>query len=485
MVILIADDDRLARFQLKSLLCELDAETLIIHEAANGKRLVEECRLHRPDVAFVDIEMPQMDGLSAIEECRRICADTQFVIISAHSDFGFARRGIALQVADYLLKPIESEQLEHLLAKLRQQLAHTRRGINTDFGVRAAQCLQLWEEIGRCEAADPCQGRSGCYFGYRFYIDCAPGGTAYGSAYLKLTEALQGLSTELAGQRVRSLIWEPKQAGLDFIIFCAAPPVQISARLEALCRRLSGSGLCVTCLCAQGATLWALYTQMNAGDEQQALRFGAAGELRALDELHFPSAALELFHAADELAASFHEADGLRYEKALATLKGASSGAAAIDAARFTRLLGTCLGAELVWDGQFGALAAQLMAHKARIYKAGGGPGDKMDRVVDYVERHYMEDISVVYLAERLGMTPNYFSTVFHERMGQTFSAYITGVRIEHAKQILLSRPDVRVREVAVMVGYYSPRHFSGVFKKLTGCFPSEFRESAGGQERA
>ena len=140
--------------------------------------------------------------------------------------------------------------------------------------MRAAQCLQLWEEIGRCEAADPCQGRSGCYFGYRFYIDCAPGGTAYGSAYLKLTEALQGLSTELAGQRVRSLIWEPKQAGLDFIIFCAAPPVQISERLEALCRRLSGSGLCVTCLCAQGATLWALYTQMNAGDGQQVLRFG-------------------------------------------------------------------------------------------------------------------------------------------------------------------------------------------------------------------
>lgn len=60
-----------------------------------------------------------------------------------------------------------------------------------------------------------------------------------------------------------------------------------------------------------------------------------------------------------------------------------------------------------------------------------------------------MEEISVVSLAERVGLAPNYFRTVFHERMGQTFSAYVTNVRIEHAKQILFTHPEIRVCEAA------------------------------------
>lgn len=60
-----------------------------------------------------------------------------------------------------------------------------------------------------------------------------------------------------------------------------------------------------------------------------------------------------------------------------------------------------------------------------------------------------MEEISVVSLAERVGLTPYYFSTVFHERMGQTFSAYVTNVRIEHAKEILFTRPEIRACEAA------------------------------------
>lgn len=108
MVILIADDDRLARFQLKSMLCDMGMEDMVIYEASNGKKMVEQCRRYAPDIAFVDITMPQIDGLSAIEQCRQYASDVQFVVVSGHSDFSYARRGIALQIADYLVKPIET-----------------------------------------------------------------------------------------------------------------------------------------------------------------------------------------------------------------------------------------------------------------------------------------------------------------------------------------------------------------------------------------
>lgn len=87
-----------------------------------------------------------------------------------------------------------------------------------------------------------------------------------------------------------------------------------------------------------------------------------------------------------------------------------------------------------------------------------------------------MEGLSVVYLAEKLQLTPNYFSKIFHERVGMTFSDYITDVRIKNARRILMTSPDVKVRDVAIMVGYYSPRHFANIFRRLTGCNPSDYR---------
>ena len=163
MLILIADDDRLARYSLKSMLHDLDDGTFMICEATNGKTLVEQCRRLHPDVAFVDISMPHMDGLTAIEQCRQCSEDTQFVVVSGHSEFDYAKKSISLQVADYLVKPAEPKQLEALLKRLSQRLAHTRRNLNMDFQVKVLENCQLWEEIGYCKLTDPCAGQQGAY----------------------------------------------------------------------------------------------------------------------------------------------------------------------------------------------------------------------------------------------------------------------------------------------------------------------------------
>ncbi len=92
-----------------------------------------------------------------------------------------------------------------------------------------------------------------------------------------------------------------------------------------------------------------------------------------------------------------------------------------------------------------------------------------------------MQDISVVQIADKLGMTPNYFSRIFHESTGQTFSAYLAILRINQAKRILSTRLDIPVKDIALMVGYFSSRHFSKVFKTITGVSPSEFRDQSKG----
>lgn len=479
MTILIADDEKLARFQLKSMLCAAEPDDLMIYEAANGVKLVEQCRRYRPDVAFVDIRMPQMDGLAAIEQCRSYGMDTQFVITSGYSDFAFAQKSISLQVADYLLKPVDADELHALMQRLREKLHESRRELTRDFSLRVVRSFQLWEEVGFCPAEDPCAALTGEYFGFRFYLDCLPDAEEYRPAYLKLNDALQSLSRELAAQRILSALREPKEAGLDFIVYCdRRSSEQLRRRLEQLCRSLSQSTLAVSCLSVSAPELWSLFRATKEAAEQEEVRFGASGAVCALEALRFSPQERALLRAVSDLAERFQEADEAGYNKALERLAAMPDSAAAhIDFRRMTTLLGVCVGGKFSC-GSVAELVRLLKKHRAHLYRSETNRrADKITYITDYVEKHYMEEISVVYLAEKLQLTPNYFSKIFHERVGKTFSAYITEVRIRHARRILLTRPDVKVRDVAVMVGYYSPRHFANIFRRLTGCYPSDYRD--------
>lgn len=486
MMILIADDDRLSRFQLKSMLCELEADDLMFCEAANGKTMVEQCHILRPDIAFVDIEMPKMDGLSAIEECRRCCADMQFVIITGHSDFDFARRSISLQVADYLLKPIEPVRLKALMDDLHRRFLKTRRNLNMEYCVQVAQNLQLWEEIGVYETSDPCSGLDGCYFSYYFYIDYPPDVDEYRQSYQTLTESLRNITEKLTIQCIRSMVWEPKHAGLDFLAFGTDSQAdQIEIHIRSLLDHFPWNRVCVTCMKRSAPNLRALLMARKDDEALASLRFAAKNGICAVEGLHLPLQTQNLLEILDNLVSTFHQADGYQYDKALDRLQTVGDDAVKpIDSDRLVKLLGICMGGNIRWDGNLHSLMRQLRAHKAAMFSGNAfAKTDKISTAVSYIEQHYMEDISVIHLADKLQVTPNYFSKVFHEQTGQTFSTYITQVRIEHAKQILLTRPDVKVRDVAIMVGYYSARHFSSVFQKLTGRFPSDFRDQAGVEE--
>ena len=120
MVILIADDDRLVRFTIKSILGEiLEDSGNIFLEAANGRDMIRLCREGKPDVAFVDIRMPYLDGLNAIAECRKYSEWTEYVVVSGYSDFTYAQTGIRLGITEYLLKPVDEEQLRQVVEKLK------------------------------------------------------------------------------------------------------------------------------------------------------------------------------------------------------------------------------------------------------------------------------------------------------------------------------------------------------------------------------
>lgn len=81
-------------------------------------------------------------------------------------------------------------------------------------------------------------------------------------------------------------------------------------------------------------------------------------------------------------------------------------------------------------------------------------------------------------MAASVNLSPNHFSTIFSQEMGQTFIEYLTSVRMEKAKGLLRST-SMKTSEIAYAVGYKDPHYFSYLFKKTQECTPREYRAGA------
>ncbi len=128
--VLIADDERLIREGMSTLIDWDNLGFSVCCQAANGIEALELIREHKPDLLLVDIQMPQLNGLQLIEKAREIKSDLLFVIISGHDEFDFARKAINLGVKDYILKPIREAMLRETVSKIRDELMQNRQRQN-------------------------------------------------------------------------------------------------------------------------------------------------------------------------------------------------------------------------------------------------------------------------------------------------------------------------------------------------------------------
>ena len=121
MRILIVEDEERLRTGLKHLIESIGPDFKVVGAAANGVEGLERIEQLWPDVVFVDIRMPEMDGFEMIERATSGSAHPfkgAFVIISAYSNFSYVRRALRQGVADYLLKPVSYQEVEQVLFRL-------------------------------------------------------------------------------------------------------------------------------------------------------------------------------------------------------------------------------------------------------------------------------------------------------------------------------------------------------------------------------
>lgn len=120
--IVICDDEPILRNGLKSWVEKSGLPLEVSGAAANGIQALELIVKQRPFIALMDINMPGMAGLDVVEEVQNREIKTRFIIISGHDEFQYARRACHLNVVDYLLKPIDRNELLVILQKVLKQI---------------------------------------------------------------------------------------------------------------------------------------------------------------------------------------------------------------------------------------------------------------------------------------------------------------------------------------------------------------------------
>lgn len=123
--VLIADDVQETRRNTRLMLATID-HVEVVAIAANGLQAVQLAKEHHPDIVLLDINMPEMDGLTAFRNIVQIHPDIGCIILSAEKDTTTLRTAISLGVQEYLIKPFTIDELEVAIARVNDKVEETR-----------------------------------------------------------------------------------------------------------------------------------------------------------------------------------------------------------------------------------------------------------------------------------------------------------------------------------------------------------------------
>jgi two-component system LytT family response regulator len=137
--ILIADDEPLARERLRKLL-SAEPQIDLIGECSNGREAVEAIRKESPDLVFLDVQMPELDGFGVLQELEK-SERPAVIFVTAHDKF--ALRAFEVHALDYLLKPFDRERFQTALHRALEHLQkHTTRELNDRLSALLADVRQ-------------------------------------------------------------------------------------------------------------------------------------------------------------------------------------------------------------------------------------------------------------------------------------------------------------------------------------------------------
>lgn len=506
MKIVIVEDEIRIREGIVKLLGKIGEEYLVVGEACDGKEGLKLCQKETPDLIITDIRMPEMDGIEMLAEYYRLGFKSKAIVLSAYSEFEYARGAMKLGVTEYLLKPISLMDFSNALENIKVQIHE--------------ESLKKPEKIGTLEQTfrDFFYGNTNLddaakeYIETVYHIDtkksvwmvCTYLGNQYEENSEKCIRLLKGMFDSQEG--ISYVILDDQyRKSLLTIVYEYKDIHELERWLQYRILQHDADGLVFGCIEAESPLFMKeafekLFPYMDwyiSFDKEVLISFPKITQVQTVfctypmdveNKMRMALCGTDISKI-NKAAESFHSAfaDGKIYEpkeikesyvrflwfvmeiaKDLGKLKNRKI--------ERQKLLERIMNAKT---------RSELMAISNEVLNiVTAEPEVEEDvssitvkRAKSIIHEYYNTGITLDEIASRLNITPEYLGTIFHNESGENFSSYIRNYRMAKAKELLLGT-NLKLYEIAERVGYSDPKYFSRVFKESTGMLPADFRKS-------
>lgn len=525
--VVLADDEPVILRGLKKLIAWESLGLEIVGEACDGIELKTLIDSAAPDLIISDISMPGYSGIDIIRGIHESGRSIKVVFISAYQEFAYARQALQYGAVDYLLKPVNTGQLEQAAGKavalIRQESEEERNKERLKSYERkkvSGTIEELLEQLtDGNKGAAVTLARLGNTAITRFATICAVEIDEYSGGSSRWEEHERKL-VEFALSNIIKETVESSGSGYVFrkgerlcILLQHEQPDEPRSLIDDLHQKINsylklqvtigvgkpGGGL-EEADDSYRSALKALRSKYFCGLNRVIEDDGAPGALSSLTSpAPLADTQLSLIEALKMLE---KETASVRCKELLDQVEQLSGGS---PAQAVSHIYNTVLQleqelAEYSADAAaqqgpsplllerftaaptYAALGAAFCSAVEELFSqlAGRLSGKEMPQLLQvkaYVEEHYAENITLESMAAMLYMNPYYFSSFFKKHTGQNFKHYLTEVRLNHARRLLL-QSSLMIYEIAEQVGYNNARHFSDMFKKKFGRLPQEYKQS-------
>lgn len=532
MQVMVVDDEYLERQAVPLILGQASAPFKVVGEARNGNEALRLAVELKPDIILLDIKMPGMDGLAAAREIKKVLPAVAVIFLTAYDEFDYAKEALRVGAVDYLLKPLRSKDLLEVLGKarnllleekvkqeerrkLQEQLAEALPWLRVNLGLGLIS--GSWEERSAVELQASLvqlevlpQVAFGVYVGNRSQRDKT---TPVGLDLLRYQlqqiteEALHRFPSGIClplSERMLIGLWgtqepEPEQhlrRLTEYIIKAASERLSLGVTV--------GLGSFCEDIAQLPHSVWEAQTAAHLGmfylGPDRVVNVDELGQVNDRGAFTYGAREKEIIEALRSgnqeevrnlfrgILGSISRGRGIDFYLIKARLmsvlvmfarsfglgqQGEYSGKAAHTYYDSARRLELCRSVEDLeeWLVELAVEAEKLFSDKNY-----GAVDEAIKRVLAYIHENYQREISLSDLSRVIFLSPDYFSRVFKEQVGCTFSEYILNLRVEKAKE-LLADTELLVGEVGRKVGYPDPNYFSRVFGRTAGISPSRYRQ--------
>ncbi len=527
--VMLVDDEEAVRQAIARKLNWEEIGFQMIATAENGQEALELAEKLRPDVVMTDINMPFMDGLSLCHKLKETQRNTKIVIFSGFDEFEYAKEAIKLEVEEYILKPIDSEELRSVFIRIKENLDVERDAKRNhdklyEYYQKSLPIMKEQFMVGLLAGTIPDEMIEEMNRSYEVNLEAPFYAVAVFKSYTggEDREAVERQSLlnlslkQIIDENITSETEVKSFLYLDTVVVILQIKQEedfknVISEMDQLCKIAqhlldinvsAGIGRLVNDLANlsisyRGATdamdyrvllepNQAIYIQdiqpsinndfyLDEQDIQKVLKtvkLGKKEELREavdsmIENLKNSNISLRRYQIAMMEMVTELAKLGRSYHVNMEEVIGEN-----ID---FYQEIGRFDSLEEMGDWLY-----EICKKFRSDIRQERTDSTKMltEKAKQYIEEHYAEsELSVEVLCNYLNVSAAYFSTIFKRETGQNFVMYLTNIRMEAALELLNNTQD-KTYVISAKVGYVEPNYFSYVFKKKFGMSPSKYRTS-------